>query len=89
MWYRSSPNSLRTHLSTLDAATKSHDSHMCVSNMRWAGPHEAYLPHSPEEEVSKVLVCECSPQQEACQWAVMAPLELKGLEGRTAVASTG
>ena len=38
--------------------------------------------HSPEEEVSKVLVGECSGQQEACQRAVVPPLILEGLKGR-------
>ena len=40
--------------------------------------------HSPEEEVSKVLVGECSGQQEACQRAVVPPLILEGLKGEDA-----
>ena len=38
------------------------------------------MPHPPEEEVSKLFVGECRPEQKPGQWAVMPPLILEGLE---------
>ena len=38
------------------------------------------MPHPPEEEVSKLFVGECRPEQKPGQWAVMPPLVLEGLE---------
>ena len=38
------------------------------------------MPHPPEEEVSKLFVGECRPEQKPGQWAVVPPLVLEGLE---------